>query len=95
MSSKIHPHLKSFIKSVVLAEMSTIGPSKTYLWKETLMKEVVSSILEKLDNCESEEKLKEELSLQIKAKKIEINEAFDMIESTLGHVPLNVFKRVK
>ncbi len=78
-----------------MAEMTSIGPSKNYVWKENLMKEVMASILENLTNSAKENDLKEEIRKQVSNRKKEINETLDMIENTLNHIPLEILKKTK
>lgn len=93
MTAKLHPHIKHFIRSVVLAEMSAVGPSKSYLWKEELFKKVQEAILEKLETIQT----KEDMSLIIDNKIVELKQEIDktltMIGNTLKQVPLEIIKR--
>jgi hypothetical protein len=95
MSTKIHPHLKAFIKSVVLAEMSNIGPSKSYLYKEELMKEIQGAVLENLDSIQSKEDMDKVIDDKTSFLKEEMNRVIQMINNTMKNVPLEVLKKVK
>lgn len=92
--SKLHPHLKNFIRSVVLAEVSSIGPSKSYQWKETIMRDLQSHIIDNIEAINTKEDLDAIINSKIQELKQDMNKVLDMIGHTLKNVPVDVLKRV-
>lgn len=95
MATKLHPHLKNFIKSVVLAEVSSIGPSKSYLWKEELMKQVQMEVMDKIDSIQTKEDMDKIIDTKVLELKKDMSRVLDMIGNTLKNVPLEVLKKIK
>ena len=94
MATKIHSHLKHFIHQVILAEMATvIGPSKTYAWKEALMKRIQEKILEDLDSIQTQEQLNAKIDEHIVAFAKEIEDTLKMISRTLKGLNIAVLRR--
>lgn len=92
--AKIHPHLKAFIRSVVMTEMSGgIGPSKGYMWKEQLMKQVQAAVLDSLDAISSPADLEHVIDGEIQNIKADFDKTLDMVGMTLKQVPLDVLKQ--
>ena len=92
MASKIHPHLRAFIHSVVLTEMAELGPSKAYMWKENLMKQVQAAVLDNLENISSTQDLEKVIDGEIFNIKSEFDRTLDMIGRTLKQIPLSVLR---
>lgn len=94
MATKLHSHLKHFIHQVVLSEMaSVIGPSKTYLWKEALMKRIQEKILEDLDVIQTQEDLNAKIDEHVSSFAKEIEETLKMIARTLKGLDIKLLKR--
>lgn len=91
---KIHPHLKSFIHSVVLAEMSIPGQSKkSSQWKENLMRQVQSNVLERLDEVQCQTDLEKVTHEEIKKVKDDFTGLMDLMGHTLKQVPVEMLKQ--
>jgi nitrogen regulatory protein PII-like uncharacterized protein len=90
MATKIHPHLKSFIHSIVVAEMSGSKPSK---WKELLMREVQSSILGRLEEVKSQEDLTRVTKEEVRKVEHDLSLTLGMIRDTIQELPLEILKR--
>ena len=93
--AKLHPHIKSFIHSVVLAEMASLGPSKDYQYKETMMKKVQEAVLDSLDNIRTKEDMDRVISARVQDLRVELSKTLDMIESVLKQIPLEVIKQAE
>jgi hypothetical protein len=93
--SKLHPHLKAFIKSVVLAEMSNVGPSKSYLYKEELMKEVQTAVMDNIETIQTKEDMDKVIDQKTKILREEMDRVIQMINNTMKNVPLDVLKKIK
>lgn len=91
--NKIHPHIKSFIHSVVMAEMSPVGPSKSYIWKESLMKEVQEHILDRLNEVKTQEDLAKVTSEEINKLSVDFKSTLEMINLTLRQIPVDILKQ--
>lgn len=92
--TKIHPHLKSFIHSVVMAEMTLPGQSKkSSQWKEDLMRQVQGNVLERLDEVASQQDLIRVTQEEIRRFREDFVGILDLIGQTLGQVPLDVLKQ--
>lgn len=93
MATKIHPHLKAFIRGIVMAEM--IGPSESYKFREQLMREVQTRVLDKLNEIKTKEDMDKIIEENTEQLKEEMNRILDMIGGALKNVPLDILKRVK
>ena len=87
---RIHPHLKSFIHSVVVSEMAGNKPSK---WKEILMREVQSNILERLGEIENQEDLARVTKEEVNKSEREFCLTLNLIKDTLQELPVEVLKQ--
>ena len=92
MASKIHPHLKAFIHSVVLTEMSGLGPSKAYAWKENVMRQVQSAVLDNLENISSPQDLEKVIDGEVQNIKADFDKTLNMVAMTLKQVPIRILK---
>lgn len=91
--AKVHPHLKAFIHGVVMAEMSEIGPSKSYQWKENLMRQIQTNVLERLDELKTQGDV-ERITLE-ETQKVQNDfiRTLDMVKRTLQQVPVDILKK--
>lgn len=91
--AKIHPLLKSYIHSIVMTEMSSLGPSKNYAWKESVMKQVQSAVLDNLNNITTPEELEKVIDGEIQNIKADFDRTLSMVASTLKQVPIEVLRK--
>jgi hypothetical protein len=92
--TKIHPHLKSFIHSVVMAEMTLPGQTKRSVqWKENLMRQVQSNVLERIDEVQSQADLEKITLEEVKKFKEDFVGILELIGQTLKQVPVEVLKQ--
>lgn len=89
MATKIHPHLKSFIRSVVAAEV--LG-KKTGKWQEQLMRDVQGNILERLEEIKSQADLERVTTEEIKKLQGDFSLTLEMIGRTLQQLPIELLK---
>lgn len=92
MAARLHPHLKAYIHSVVMTEMAELGPSKAYVWKENLMKQVQTAVLDNLEAISSQQDLEKVIDGEILNIKSEFDRTLDMVGRTLKQVPIEVLK---
>jgi len=94
--SKLHPHIKHFIKTIVLTEMGEkLGPSNSYKWKEGLMVEIQDLIASRIEQVNSQEDLQaliEQVVDDFHATKV--IPTLNMIKQTLKQVPIDIIKTV-
>jgi rRNA-processing protein FCF1 len=90
--TKLHPHLKAFIRNTVLAEMT--GPSESYKYKEEMMKRIQTEVLEKLDTITSQEQLAQLIDNTTISYKAVLMNDLEMIARTLKSVPIAVLKKI-
>jgi rRNA-processing protein FCF1 len=90
--TKLHPHLKAFIRNTVLAEMT--GPSESYKYKEEMMKRIQTDVLEKLDTIATQEQLAQLIDNATTSFKLVLINDLDMISRTLKAVPIAVLKKI-
>lgn len=94
MSKKLHSHLKHFIHQIVLTEMATtLGPSKTYMWKESLMKRIQEKILDDLDSIQTQQDLNDKIDQHVREFAKEIEDTLRMIARTLKNLNVGLLKR--
>lgn len=89
-ATKLHPHLKAFIRNVVLAEM--VGPSESYLYKEELMKRIQAMVFDKIGTIQTQEELAALIDQAVADFHKLIEEDLDMIRKTLRMVPVALLK---
>lgn len=90
MANKIHPHLKSFIHSVIVAEMPDGKPSK---WKELLMREVQGNILARINEVKDKNDLARVTKEEVGKSERDLSLTFEVIKQTIQELPLEVLKR--
>jgi len=91
----LHPHIKHFIRGVILAEMGEkLGPSKKYQWKEGIMTEVQEDIMSKLSEIETQEDLAHAIDESVNKFHAEkIIPLLDMIKRTLRNIPIQIIRQ--
>lgn len=87
---KIHPHLKSFIHSIVVAEMSGNKPSK---WKELLMREVQGNILARIHEIKDQNDLARVTKEEVGKSEQDLSLTLEVIKHTIQELPVEVLKR--
>lgn len=87
---RIHPHLKSFIHSIVVAEMSGNKPSK---WKELLMREVQGNILARIQEIQDQSDLVRVTREEVGKSERELSLTLEVIRHTIQELPVEVLKR--
>lgn len=92
MSVKIHPHLKSFIHSVVISELSTAGKRNRKSWQEDLMRQVQGKILERVEEITTSSDLQRITTEEIKKLQEDFSLTLEIVGRTLQQVPLNLLK---
>lgn len=89
MAAKVHPHLKSFIRSVIAAE--AFG-KKAGKWQEQLMRDVQSNILERLEEIKSQADLEKVTTEEVKKLQGDFTLTLEMIGRTLQQLPIELLK---
>jgi mannitol-1-phosphate/altronate dehydrogenase len=90
--AKIHPHLKSFIHSVVVAE-SGMGGTKEVKWKESLMRQIQGNVLERLEEIRTQTDLERITHEEVQKLAKDFSLTLDMVGRTLQQLPLGVLKQ--
>ncbi len=92
---KLHPHIKHFIKTIIATELNeAIGPSEKYKWKEGIIQEIQSYLMEHLGEVQTQEDVTRQIDIgmqEFKEKKLE--PVLVMISNTLKQIPLDVLKK--
>lgn len=91
--TKVHAHLKSFIHSVVIAEMSGLGSAKASIWKEKLMRQVQGSVLDRLNEIKQQSDLERITSEEVHKVQTEFVRTLEMVGKVLQQVPVDVLKQ--
>lgn len=91
--SKVHAHLKSFIHSVVIAEMSGLDSVKSSRWKENLMREVQGSVLDRLGEIKQQSDLERITTEEVGKVQMEFVRTLEMVGKVLQQVPVDVLRQ--
>lgn len=93
MAAKVHPHLKSFIRSVVASEV--LGSSKkpgNNKWQEHLMRDVQSNILDRLGEIGSQADLERVTLEEVRKLQGDFSLTLERIGRTLQQLPIELLK---
>lgn len=90
---KIHAHLKSFIHSVVIAEMCGHDSVKSSRWKENLMRQVQGSVLDRLGEIKQQSDLERITTEEVGKVQMEFVRTLEMVGKVLQQVPVDVLRQ--
>jgi hypothetical protein len=93
MKRKLHPHLKSFIRSVVQAELAKPGDTKrNTMWAEKLFRDVEDGVLGRISEIETQDDLRRVTREEVSKFQVELKALMDLVGRTLEQVPLDLLK---
>lgn len=93
-AKRLHPHLKSFIRSVVQAELAKPGESKrNTMWAEKLFRDVEDGVLSRLHEVSTQADLKRVTREEVSKFHAELNALMELVGRTLEQLPLDLLKK--
>lgn len=90
---RLHPHLKSFIHSVVQAEVARVGETRKHtMWAEKLFRDVEEGVLSRIEEVQNQADLQRVTREEVARCKDEFASLMDIVGKTLEHIPLDLLK---
>lgn len=94
--AKLHPHLKAFIRGIILTEMGSDDEHspKKQAWKEEVLSNCIEELVSKIDTIQTEEQYRVFISNIVSELKERMDRMIDSIMVTLNGIPLVVIKNI-
>lgn len=90
---KLHPHLKSFISSVVHAEIAKAGETRRdTMWAEKLIRDVEEGVLCRVDEINTQSDLQKITREEVAKFQHEFSSLMELVGRTLEQIPLELLK---
>lgn len=89
--SKLHPHLKKYIKDVIISE--TKPNCKPSRWKEEAIKTIEEQIIDDLPNITTSEQFEHLIEVKISDIRQQLLIDIKSIENTVKQIPLDLIRR--
>jgi len=91
MSTKLHPHIKHFIKTIVLSELPKENQGK---WEQKFAEHVFSELIEEIEkkSVTTQKELEEVVDVKLnEIKNSYVDFVFKTIQNSAKLIPLDVF----
>lgn len=94
--AKIHPHLKAFIRGIILTELDVhIGNTpKQQIWKEEVLSNCIEKLVSMANSLNEQNEYEEHIEALGEQLRKDLNVLVDSIVVSLKGIPLTVIKQV-